>query len=474
MSVMSMLVADALDSTDPDFDLLHDVWPSEAEFERCQCSCCCVVEKQEIVVPEIRLVGLADGNLMGQEHVWPTNDHNCAARMEEEEEEEDEDYILEAAACPESTTSHVEAQNQQSIQMAEMKKGRSWTENQKKKHRSACKGKRRLTLAQKLEIVRMQESASPGDKKTQAQIAEMYGKCRSAISKILHPRNIAKIKKSLNIGVDLTIRRCSAVTEFERKFLESLGEDERSALMSNGPFDGESWCKRANALAKEIGTVGFEANSGWLSRRVTTSAKNVSYKINRPFPDGSLRKAVLLSYSGAVWSLIHRASELNSRLRLGKISQEIFARIAVRWLFQEIQHKIALGAFAAVAGQVLAHRLDDWNNNNRGRVPSSSHLNLSRTVRGKSRSVQERITASLWVEFGFRKDWKLWLKTLCGPRYPRRGDWRGRWGGEGSIMSGFTRGIQEATRDRGKGRGTVRNAPGNGGNRGGAMMMGWG
>lgn len=254
------LFADALDARDPDFDLLNDVFPLEAEFERCQCPCCCAIPMQGLDIVEDQGDFIINDLCSQPFHGFLQQEPEEEGVVQDEQDTSDENE-----GSPQPCT---EIKSKQNKDIAEMKKGRSWTENQKKKHKSACKGKRRLTLAQKLEIVRMQESSSPGDKKTQAQIAEMYGKCRSAISKILHPRNIAKIKKSLNIGVDLTIRRCSAVTEFEKRFLESLGEEERRILVSEMSCNDEKWCVRANLLAKEMGTVGFEANPGWLSRFV--------------------------------------------------------------------------------------------------------------------------------------------------------------------------------------------------------------
>ncbi|EKX35511.1 hypothetical protein GUITHDRAFT_165955 [Guillardia theta CCMP2712] len=258
------LFADALDARDPDFDLLKDVFPLEAEFERCLCPCCCAIPMQSLDIVEDQGDFILNDSCSQPFHGLLQQELD--RDMEEEGIVQDEQETSDENES--SSQPCAEMKSKQYKEIAEMKKGRSWTENQKKKHKSACKGKRRLTLAQKLEIVRMQESSSPGDKKTQAQIAEMYGKCRSAISKILHPRNIAKIKKSLNIGVDLTIRRCSAVTEFEKRFLESLGEEDRRILMSGMPCNDEKLCVRANLLAKEMGTVGFEANPGWLSRFV--------------------------------------------------------------------------------------------------------------------------------------------------------------------------------------------------------------
>ena len=118
---------------------------------------------------------------------------------------------------------------------------------QRLQHRIACKSKSKLSLGQKLEIVAQHQSRDPAIRKTQvsfaplmpthsapmpthsdvmyprarprnlsgrptllgryarvalqAQLAILYGKSRSAISKILRPENISKLKDNSATGV---------------------------------------------------------------------------------------------------------------------------------------------------------------------------------------------------------------------------------------------------------------------------------
>ena len=106
---------------------------------------------------------------------------------------------------------------------------------QRLQHRIACKSKGKLSLGQKLDIITQHQSRDPDTRKTQvstapacahdsralaawgvcltltaarvrllvlqAQLAQIYGKSRSAISKILRPENIAKLKSISDTGV---------------------------------------------------------------------------------------------------------------------------------------------------------------------------------------------------------------------------------------------------------------------------------
>ena len=51
---------------------------------------------------------------------------------------------------------------------------RKWSEEEKKRHSFACTGKDRLTLAQKLEIIRLHDSPNQHEHKSQTQLADMF------------------------------------------------------------------------------------------------------------------------------------------------------------------------------------------------------------------------------------------------------------------------------------------------------------
>ena len=89
---------------------------------------------------------------------------------------------------------------------AQKKTVRSWTAEQRHQHRAACKSKSKLSLGQKLDIITQHQSCDPSSRRTQAQLALMYGKSRSAISKILRPENISKLKNISDTGVHMGTR----------------------------------------------------------------------------------------------------------------------------------------------------------------------------------------------------------------------------------------------------------------------------
>jgi hypothetical protein len=99
-----------------------------------------------------------------------------------------------------------------------------WSESKRAFHRAACKDKEKLSLGQKLEIV--QRATAIGDSeryRTQAQLAQMFKKSRSAISKILRPENIKKLKQVAATGMHPDVKRHSwrdssdAFLEFEKR-----------------------------------------------------------------------------------------------------------------------------------------------------------------------------------------------------------------------------------------------------------------
>jgi hypothetical protein len=129
---------------------------------------------------------------------------------------------------------------QQGVQMEQKapesgsKRNRSWSEEERNSHKDACTGKRKLTLGEKLDIVRLHESTDPAEKKNQVQLASMYEKSRSAISKILQPDFVNKLKDIAATGV------CTGVKRFiqsEHPALEKNIKQWVDVQLSNGAID---------------------------------------------------------------------------------------------------------------------------------------------------------------------------------------------------------------------------------------------
>ncbi|KAJ1485296.1 hypothetical protein T484DRAFT_2443168 [Baffinella frigidus] len=114
------------------------------------------------------------------------------------------------------------------------KRNRSWSEEERNSHKDACTGKRKLTLGEKLDIVRLHESTDPAEKKNQVQLASMYEKSRSAISKILQPDFVNKLKEIAATGV------CTGVKRFiqsEHPALEKNIKQWVDGQLANGAID---------------------------------------------------------------------------------------------------------------------------------------------------------------------------------------------------------------------------------------------
>jgi hypothetical protein len=114
------------------------------------------------------------------------------------------------------------------------KRNRSWTAEERTTHKEACMGKRKLTLGEKLDIVRLSESTDPAEKKNQVQLASMFEKSRSAISKILQPDSVSKLKDIAASGV------CTGVKRFiqgEHPALERSIKQWVDVQLSNGAID---------------------------------------------------------------------------------------------------------------------------------------------------------------------------------------------------------------------------------------------
>eukprot|EP00960_Hanusia_phi_P034573 751164-Hanusia_phi.AAC.1 len=118
---------------------------------------------------------------------------------------------------------------------------------------------KKLTLAEKLEIIRCHETKIF----SQTRLAERYGKSRSAISKLLQPDNVRKLKELASAGVTTKMKRCSSAhhPELERKvheFFKTVGR--------NDPAWRFKLCMFAEKTALNLGITGFKANPGWCFR----------------------------------------------------------------------------------------------------------------------------------------------------------------------------------------------------------------
>ena len=105
------------------------------------------------------------------------------------------------------------------------KSERKWSEDEKEKHSQACKAKTRLTLEEKLEIIRLFESSDPGEHKSQKELAAIFNKSRMTISTILRPDNIEWYKKLGASGVRRQAKRYKRTDhpDFERLVFEAIG-----------------------------------------------------------------------------------------------------------------------------------------------------------------------------------------------------------------------------------------------------------
>ena len=103
---------------------------------------------------------------------------------------------------------------------------RLWSDQERAKHSQACKSKGRLTLAEKLEIIRLFQSDDPAERKSQKELAAMFGKSRMTISTIVRPENIEWYKQLGESGVRLGAKRYkrSEPPDFERRVYEAIGK----------------------------------------------------------------------------------------------------------------------------------------------------------------------------------------------------------------------------------------------------------
>jgi transposase-like protein len=102
---------------------------------------------------------------------------------------------------------------------------RRWSEQARTKHSQACKANGRLTLAEKLEIIRLYESCDHQERKSQKELAVMYGKSRMTISTTLRPDNVRRYRQLGESGVRLEAKRCKRNDHWnlERCAFEAIG-----------------------------------------------------------------------------------------------------------------------------------------------------------------------------------------------------------------------------------------------------------
>eukprot|EP00960_Hanusia_phi_P073221 767961-Hanusia_phi.AAC.1 len=111
-----------------------------------------------------------------------------------------------------------------------MKRGRTWTDHERTRHKMHCQGKVRLTQTEKAEIIRLNQAQDPEIRKSQSELAAMFGKSKSAISKILKQANMAKTNSSLIGGLQGSIE------------LDHAGFDSDDSLSCKSNAESDSSC----------------------------------------------------------------------------------------------------------------------------------------------------------------------------------------------------------------------------------------
>jgi hypothetical protein len=155
----------------------------------------------------------------------------------------------------------------------QVKRARVWNDDERAEHKLACLGKRKLTYREKLELIRRHESDDPEVHRSQAQLAEMFGKSRSAISKILRPASIEKVKSSAAAGLDTEMKRYLApdFPELEKRLYQRIEAMFRPA---NGVIKGpismnmnmSAVMANAENIAKDLDLDTFKATPSWYAR----------------------------------------------------------------------------------------------------------------------------------------------------------------------------------------------------------------
>ncbi|EKX54824.1 hypothetical protein GUITHDRAFT_99474 [Guillardia theta CCMP2712] len=159
------------------------------------------------------------------------------------------------------------------------RRARVWTTAERLQHRKACMNKNKLTLGEKMEIIKRHTSTNPAIFMTQAQLATMFGKSRSAISKILKAENVSKLKQISDTGVHAGIKRYSPAQkhlELEKRIHQYIVE------AGLGLGCRAQICKCAAEVATEMGMTDFKATHGWYSRFIKR------HGLSKPSKEGRL------------------------------------------------------------------------------------------------------------------------------------------------------------------------------------------
>eukprot|EP00960_Hanusia_phi_P077930 768758-Hanusia_phi.AAC.4 len=117
----------------------------------------------------------------------------------------------------------------------------------------------KLTLAKKLEIIEYYQKYAC----TQAHISTVFGKSTSAISKLLQPENIKRLKLLAEAGVTSNMKRCSAIHHPD---LEGRVHEYVKTLEKNDPHCISKLCEFALLTAKELNIQKFNPNRRWCHR----------------------------------------------------------------------------------------------------------------------------------------------------------------------------------------------------------------
>mmetsp|Transcript_38751 Transcript_38751/g.75787 ORF Transcript_38751/g.75787 Transcript_38751/m.75787 type:complete len:359 (-) Transcript_38751:426-1502(-) len=151
------------------------------------------------------------------------------------------------------------------------KRRRVWTDIERQSHKQACAGKTKLTYGQKMDIIRRHEATDPDEHRSQVQLAEMFGKSRSAISKILRPEAMHRIKATAAAGIDQAVKRYFPPEhpELEKKLFQRIESMRPDASSSKGMgIASATLCANAEMIAKDMGIENFKPTAGWYSRFV--------------------------------------------------------------------------------------------------------------------------------------------------------------------------------------------------------------
>ena len=151
-----------------------------------------------------------------------------------------------------------EAREEEEVEEEDEDEGDGDALDKRARHSIACKSKSKLTLAEKLEMIRLRDELQV----SQAYLAYRFGKSRSAVSKILRVENIAKLKALAGAGVHRSIRRCSSnhdsvLEQRVHEFVENNLHIEKRRVMIRD---------YAQTVATQMGLSNFKATRSWIGR----------------------------------------------------------------------------------------------------------------------------------------------------------------------------------------------------------------